>query len=43
MKILIFIVAVALATLILVVKAIHTAAMFMDDSFRWGTGKSKEE
>ncbi len=31
MKILIFIVAVALATLILVVKAIHTAAMFMGE------------
>lgn len=43
MKILIFVVAVMLVVLILVSKAVHMAAMFMDDSFRWGTGKSKEE
>jgi len=39
----IFVVAVVLVVLILVTKAINTAAMFMDDSFEWGTGKSKEE
>jgi len=38
-KILIFVIAVALSIIVLISKAIHTAAMFMDDSFRWGTGQ----
>lgn len=44
-KIVILGIAIVCVVVILIAKAIHTAAMFMDDSFRWGNrnGKIKEE